>query len=378
MQRTLCTLAATLLLALPVGAQTLFRASLDPFQEVQPVPGSLAGGWAIVTLDTATHRISYELRTFGVTGTAAHIHAGPPGVAGAIAVPLSGGPSTWVGNSIPLTPVQIATLQSGGWYVNVYSAGNPGGEIRGQLLARPHQFGARLDGRQVVPATGSAAKGNATITLNPNGSLSYLVTTTGLSGTVAHLHSGDFGVGGGIGVPLVGGPTIWSGTSAPFTAGQIGMLQTEGWYVDVHTAAIPGGEIRGQGVPAGIPYGPNSHPPSGTITLNATGAPTNVGGGGTVNLSITGGKPAGLGYMFSSFAANAVLFKSEPFLVSLGLIFNTTLLPLDGAGSLSASFITPPLPADFTVHMQFFGLDAAAPNGKFHVSNGLALPFKKF
>jgi hypothetical protein len=379
MKRTLFTLAAALLFAMPVGAQTLFRASLDGFQETPPVPGTLAGGWAIVTLDTSTSRITYEVRTFGLVATAAHIHVGPPGVPGGIEVPLSGGPTTWAGISVPLTPGQIATMQSGGWYVNVHTAAFPGGEIRGQLLARPHQFGARLDGLQETPANASAAKGNATITLNPDSSVTYSVTTTGLVGAVgAHLHSGAFGVPGGIEVPLVGGPTTWAGTSLPLTPGQIEILQTKGWYVNLHTGAFPGGEIRGQIVPAGIPYGPSSDPPTGTITLNATGAPTDVGGGGTVSVSITGGKPGGLGYMFSSFAADALLFKSEPFVVDLGLVFHTTILPLDGAGSLSASFITPPLPADFFMYMQFFGLDAAAPNGKFNASNGLVLPFSKF
>jgi hypothetical protein len=379
MNRTILTLAVAALCALPIGAQTLFRASLDGFQETPPIPGTLAGGWATVSLDTATSRITYEVRTFGLVGTAAHIHAGALGVPGGIEVPLSGGPTTWSGLSIPLTAGQIATMQSGGWYVNVHTSAHPGGEIRGQLLARPHQFGARLDGLQEVPANGSAAKANATITLNPSGTITYLVTATGLSGTAAHIHSGAFGVGfGGIEVPLSGGPTVWSGTSIALTPGQIEALQTKQWYVNLHTAALPGGEIRGQIVPSGIPYGPSSNPPTGEITLNATGAPTNVGGGGTVNLSITNGKAGGVGYMFASLGPDALLFKDEPMLVSVGSLFNSTILPLNGAGTLNVSFITPPLPADFFIYLQFFGLDPAAPNGKFNASNGLALPFSKF
>jgi hypothetical protein len=113
MNRTILTLAVAALCALPIGAQTLFRASLDGFQETPPIPGTLAGGWATVSLDTATSRITYEVRTFGLVGTAAHIHAGALGVPGGIEVPLSGGPTTWSGLSIPLTAGQIATMQSG-------------------------------------------------------------------------------------------------------------------------------------------------------------------------------------------------------------------------------------------------------------------------
>jgi hypothetical protein len=379
MKRTLFTFAAAALLALPVGAQTLFRASLDGFQETPPLPGTLAGGWATVTLNTATSRITYDVRTFGLAGTAAHIHAGAPGVPGGIEVPLSGGPTQWSGTSIPLTGGQIATLQAGNWYVNVHTVANPNGEIRGQLLARPHQFGARIDGTQETPPNGSAAKGNATITLNPNGTITYLVTTTGLVGaTAGHIHLGAFGVPGGIEVPLAGGPTTWSGTSIALTPGQIEALQTKQWYVNLHTGAFPNGEIRGQVVPAGIPYGPSSNPPTGEITLNATGAPTDAGGGGVVTLSITNGLPGGTGVMFLSFGPGALLFKSEPFLVDLGTVLNQYLLPLNGAGALTVTFTSPSLPADFSLFMQFFGLDAGAPNGQFNVSNGLELPFSNF
>jgi hypothetical protein len=378
LKRSLLVLAVALSCALPVGAQTLFRASLDGFQTVPAVPGTLAGGWADVTLDTTTNRIVYELRTFGLIGTAAHIRLGPPGVSGPIQVPLSGGPTTWSGLSIPLGAAQIAALRAGDWYMDVHTALHPAGEIRGQVLARPHQFGTKLDGLQEVPPSGSGARGDAAITLNPDATISYTVTTAGVVGTAAHIHDGAFGTNGGIEVTLDGGPSAWVGTSAPLTPAQIEALQTKRWYVNVHSAAFPGGEIRGQLVPAGIPYGPNSHPPTGEITLNAVGAPTDLGSGGLVRLSIANGRPGGFGYMLSSLGRDALLFKDEPFLVNLGLAFNVTLLPLDAAGALDITFATPVLHTDFVLYMQFFSLDPAAPNGKYNASNGLALPFSDF
>lgn len=46
---------------------------------------------------------------------------------------LEGGPTRWTGKTLALTAEQKATLLSGGFYVNVHTAANPGGEIRGQI-----------------------------------------------------------------------------------------------------------------------------------------------------------------------------------------------------------------------------------------------------
>ncbi|MCZ6596978.1 MAG: CHRD domain-containing protein, partial [Planctomycetota bacterium] len=76
--------------------------------------------------------------------------------------------------------------------------------------------------------------------------LSYDVQATGLSATAAHLHDGDVGVGGPIVFTLTGGPTSWVGATSPLSAAQEADLLREGFYVNIHTTAFPGGEIRGQ------------------------------------------------------------------------------------------------------------------------------------
>jgi hypothetical protein len=65
--------------------------------------------------------------------TAAHFH-GPadPGKNAGVAVPITPNTSPLEG-STTLTDAQAADLQAGRWYVNVHTAANPGGEIRGQL-----------------------------------------------------------------------------------------------------------------------------------------------------------------------------------------------------------------------------------------------------
>jgi len=376
MLRLSLTLLGAALLAPTLAAQSLIRATLDGTQEV-PAVVTVAGGWCNVTLDTTTGVATYDLRTFGLSGTAAHFHNS----SGGIEVSLMGGPTQWSGSSLPLSAGQMADLQAGDWYVNVHTIDNPGGEIRGALLARPHQFGARLNATQEVPPNGTGATGVATFTLNPNGSVTYNVTVTGMTGTAAHLHHGPFGSGvpGSIEVPLLGGPTTWSGTSPLLSAEQIEDLQTKQYYVNVHSGAFPGGQIRGQVVPAGIPYGPSSDPTTGVITLNTTGTPADYGGGftGTFTVSITNGKPGGTGFMFVGFSPFAGLIKQEPLVVNLTGA-NMFLLPLNGSGAFTASAPTPGLPASLSLYMQFFGLDATAANGVFNASNGIEIPFSNF
>jgi cysteine-rich repeat protein len=107
-------------------------------------------------------------------------------------------------------------------------------------------FAASLDGAQEVPPVATAATGTATFVLNGDGTLGYSVTTTGLTGTAAHIHAGAVGVDGPILIPLAGGPTVWSGATAPLSPEDLARLKGGTLYVNVHTAANPGGEIRGQ------------------------------------------------------------------------------------------------------------------------------------
>jgi hypothetical protein len=148
-----------------------------------------------------------------------------------------------------------AALASGGVYLNLHTANEPNGEIRGQvLLEKRISFDAKLDtAQQTGPVTGANGNGSSFFTIsNDFTSIDYSVQVEGLSGaiTAAHLHEGVAGTSGGVLVDLTGdinGNTI-SGTisGAGLTQVLITELLESGVYINVHTAANPNGELRGQ------------------------------------------------------------------------------------------------------------------------------------
>jgi len=116
--------------------QMKFKADLSGGEEVPPVETS-ATGTTDVTYDTDTKKLTWTLEYSGLSGdaTAAHFH-GPadPGENAGPVVPISDVASGSQGEA-DLTDEQAADLQAGKWYVNVHTAANPNGEIRGQVVA---------------------------------------------------------------------------------------------------------------------------------------------------------------------------------------------------------------------------------------------------
>lgn len=111
---------------------------------------------------------------------------------------------------------------------------------------------AYLDGAQEVPANTSTGSGLATISFDDvSNLLSWDIVFSDLSGpaTAAHFHGpAAVGVNGGVQVnignisgltsPMLGSTTITDTQEADLLAGL--------WYINIHTALLPGGEIRGQ------------------------------------------------------------------------------------------------------------------------------------
>ena len=127
-------LTAAVLLAGPASAEK-FKATLSGKSEVPP-NASTATGTADFDYDPSTSKISWKLTYSGLSGpaTAAHFH-GPAetGKNAGVAVAIPNAGSSPAEGSATLTDAQAADLEAGKYYVNVHTAANPGGEIRGQV-----------------------------------------------------------------------------------------------------------------------------------------------------------------------------------------------------------------------------------------------------
>ena len=127
-------LGAAVAFASPASAEKL-KATLDGKSEV-PATTTSGTGTADIDYDAATKKLSWKVSYSGLTGpaTAAHFH-GPAEVGknAGVMVPIPGIATSPVEGSATLTDAQASDLQAGKLYVNIHTAANPGGEIRGQV-----------------------------------------------------------------------------------------------------------------------------------------------------------------------------------------------------------------------------------------------------
>ena len=130
-------LAAVLGMSGGAFAETMtFKAKLDAASSVPP-NDSKATGDAEATYDTASKMLTWNVDFSGLTGpaTAAHFHG--PAEAGKnapVVILIANNPTSPAKGSATLTDAQAADLMAGRWYVNVHTAANRGGEIRGQVV----------------------------------------------------------------------------------------------------------------------------------------------------------------------------------------------------------------------------------------------------
>lgn len=117
------------------AATVTYKAAMTGKSEV-PANTTAGTGEVTATYDTATKKLTWKGTYSGLTGpaTAAHFH-GPAGEGknAGVLIPISPATSPLEG-SATLTDAQAKALQDGEVYVNVHTAANKGGEIRGQLV----------------------------------------------------------------------------------------------------------------------------------------------------------------------------------------------------------------------------------------------------
>ena len=121
--------------SLAAGRSANWSAKLTAAQEVpaQTVMAPAAHGAFTATL--TGRQLNWKLTFSQLSGpaTAAHIHLGAKGKAGNVLVPLCGPCKSGVAGSAALTAAVMKDFTKHLLYVNVHTAKNPAGEIRGQL-----------------------------------------------------------------------------------------------------------------------------------------------------------------------------------------------------------------------------------------------------
>jgi CHRD domain len=140
----LATVAALSVAALASGGSRgetyMVSSKLDAKSEV-PAPKAMSGAAGTFTGSYAESSkgavLKWNLTFSHLTGpaTAAHIHMGKSGVAGAVLVPLCGPCKSGQSGKMTLSKATVNALEGGKTYVNVHTAKNAGGEIRGQVKA---------------------------------------------------------------------------------------------------------------------------------------------------------------------------------------------------------------------------------------------------
>ena len=123
-----------------------------------------------------------------------------------------------------------------------------------QMSASTANYTAQLSGAQEVPPTNTQGRGDAQVTFDKaSKQLRWTVNYSGLTSnaTAAHFHTAAQGANGPVAIniapsgppqsPITGMATLTDAQAQALSAGQM--------YLNVHTPANPGGEIRGQVVP---------------------------------------------------------------------------------------------------------------------------------
>ncbi len=229
-----------------------FRSVLTSAQEV-PAVSRPVNGVATLVLDRLGKKINYKMVVNNLSGpiTAANLHYGTAGQIGDIAFGLSAINNVLSGSFEATNPF-IENLFSGKVYINVRTAANPNGEVRGQINFSDNGllFDGLIEGAQEVPAVSTAAKGIIHAVLRPTlDTLDYVIQTTGITPSAAHFHLGNAGKNGDVLVNVFSDLAQLPGLRfgfIEFTPASLRALLKDSLYVNFHTTLNPNGEIRGQ------------------------------------------------------------------------------------------------------------------------------------
>jgi Cu/Zn superoxide dismutase len=225
-----------------------FAMAMDGGQE-NPSVATSGKGWGTFNIDVCRKQLHYYIvvESLDHAETAAHIHGlSLPGANSGVLHDLGTGnikSGTW-----DYPPVIEQAILDGLTYVNVHSTAFPAGEIRGQIVRTV----VPIDGSQEVPPVSTPAAGNGYIAFDTSThALGYYFTFANLTSaeSAAHIHGySPPGVNSGVvhnlgtGNPKKGNWTYGASNAADVMDGLT--------YINIHSSNFPGGEIRGQIIPA--------------------------------------------------------------------------------------------------------------------------------
>ena len=241
-----------------------FDVWLDGAQEVPPTLSGSSGSGSITFspgLDTVYYDVVYD--TLLGAPTVAHFHDGAPGVSGPplvdVTSSINGNHLQGMATSLPSD--FVAKCLRGDIYLNIHSAAFPTGEIRGQVRRYAYEgFTFGIDGSQETPPNPSPATGSGFVSIDPEErSAHYRMVVNDLTGplTEVHFHNAPPGVAGNpvfdltpyftAGATNVSASNYWTDFdfSTPFNSTFSDMFMNNEMYVNFHTSANPGGEVRG-------------------------------------------------------------------------------------------------------------------------------------
>ena len=265
--------AALCLFPVVASAQVVeLRATINSAQEV-PANASTANGTAILLYDVRANTFDLIVSINGMSNTltASHVHEAAAGANGGVVTNL-GAEAVYArsGNSLSGNFRNVSyggdklKLLQGGAYLNFHSAQFPGGEVRGQLIARPVRLVAKLDVAQeaaAFPALNFSSVTNfgaAVLSYDPGAGTISIRHSLFLFSSVftnSHIHEGAPGASGPARTQLGTNASAGAYSSAnghisgshdiPYVGDPVALL-TGGTYLNYHSQAFTGGQLRGQ------------------------------------------------------------------------------------------------------------------------------------
>jgi hypothetical protein len=121
--------------------------------------------------------------------------------------------------------------------------------VAGSATAATKVITVKMNGAQETPKGSQTGTGTAKVTLNTStGRVCFNLTWSGIgTPTASHIHKASKGKAGPVVIPFFGGTPKHSGCVTAKKSLVAAIAKTPGaYYVNVHTAAFPGGAVRGQ------------------------------------------------------------------------------------------------------------------------------------